>query len=58
MSTRCGTKGYYAPEIVRREPFGVGVDVWSLGVVLFALLTTVYPFDPKPNPVSDLPPLA
>ena len=53
MSTRCGTKGYYAPEIVLKQPFfGVAVDIWSLGVVLYALLTTQYPFAPTTNLVS------
>ena len=32
-----------------KQPFGVAVDIWSLGVVLYALLTTQYPFAPTTN---------
>ena len=43
-------QGYYAPELVSRDPFGVAVDVWSLGVVLFILLSKTYPFAPTTDP--------
>lgn len=34
-----------APEIVRKEEYrGPPVDIWALGVVLFVMLTGVFPF--------------
>jgi len=42
----CGSDNYLAPEIVRRIPYnGFKADVFSTGVVLFALLFGVFPFE-------------
>jgi serine/threonine protein kinase len=42
----CGSDNYLAPEIVRRIPYnGYKADVFSIGVVLFALLFGVFPFE-------------
>lgn len=41
----CGSPSYAAPEIVSRQLYdGPPVDVWSLGVVLFAMITGYLPF--------------
>jgi len=41
----CGTPIYAAPEIVSGTPYdGKKVDVWSLGVVLYAILCGRFPF--------------
>jgi serine/threonine protein kinase len=48
--TWCG-QGYFAPEMIHGRPFGVAVDVWSLGVTLYVLLTKTYPFVPTQYPV-------
>lgn len=44
LRTRCGTSGYMAPEILRREPYGKAVDIWSVGVILFIMLGGYHPF--------------
>lgn len=42
----CGSDNYLAPEIVRRNPYnGMKADTFSIGVVLFALLFGVFPFE-------------
>lgn len=40
----CGTPAYVSPEVVRGEPYSFPFDIWSLGVVMFTLLTGEYPF--------------
>ena len=45
-STLKGTVAYMAPEYLREEPHGAAVDLWSLGVVLYILLSGRHPFDP------------
>jgi len=42
----CGSDNYLAPQIVRRTPYdGFQADVFSIGVVAFALLFGVFPFE-------------
>eukprot|EP00824_Muranothrix_gubernata_P006905 TRINITY_DN18889_c0_g1_i1.p1 TRINITY_DN18889_c0_g1~~TRINITY_DN18889_c0_g1_i1.p1 ORF type:complete len:576 (+),score=102.61 TRINITY_DN18889_c0_g1_i1:115-1728(+) len=46
LETSCGSPHYASPEIVMGLPYdGMCADVWSLGVILFALLTGKLPFD-------------
>ena len=45
MKKFCGTEGYAAPEIMKNVPYNASVDVWSLGVIVFILLSGYKPFD-------------
>ncbi|KAJ1402431.1 kinase-like domain-containing protein, partial [Ochromonadaceae sp. CCMP2298] len=47
LTNQCGTPAYVAPEIVRKQPHGVGVDMWSFGVILYILLCGYPPFRDK-----------
>ncbi|WKY01168.1 hypothetical protein Q1695_015291 [Nippostrongylus brasiliensis] len=42
--TICGTAEYIAPEVFLRKGYGVDVDWWSLGVLIFELLNGSPPF--------------
>ncbi len=39
-----GTPGYVGPEIVRGQPYGTAVDMWSVGVLLYIMLSGRMPF--------------
>ena len=55
LRVHCGSPSYAAPEIVaRREYEGPPVDVWSLGVVLFAMTSGYLPFHAKNNDKREL----
>ena len=45
--TICGSPSYCAPELVNKERDydGKKVDVWCLGVTLYAMLEACLPFD-------------
>ena len=44
LLSECGTPWYVAPEIIEKQPHDAGVDLWSLGVILYILLCGRPPF--------------
>jgi serine/threonine protein kinase len=45
---QCGTPAYIAPEVIRNQGYsGFSLDVWSLGVVLFTIVSGRIPFAAK-----------
>jgi serine/threonine protein kinase len=53
MSDQCGTPAYIAPEILEDKGYeGFAVDLWSAGVVLYAILYGTVPF--RANNMTEL----
>mmetsp|Transcript_8939 Transcript_8939/g.20440 ORF Transcript_8939/g.20440 Transcript_8939/m.20440 type:complete len:652 (-) Transcript_8939:590-2545(-) len=50
LKKACGSPSYAAPEIVARKPYNpTSVDIWSLGVVLYAMVCGYFPFQGSSN---------
>uniref|UniRef100_A0A7S2WLW3 Protein kinase domain-containing protein n=1 Tax=Rhizochromulina marina TaxID=1034831 RepID=A0A7S2WLW3_9STRA len=45
--TLCGTTEYMAPEMLLRKGYGKGVDFWSLGALMYEMMTGKAPFRGK-----------
>jgi serine/threonine protein kinase len=41
-----GTLEYMAPELIAGDSYNEKVDIWALGILMYAALTGSYPFDP------------
>ena len=44
VTKRLGTVGFMAPEVALEQPSEYKADVWSLGVIVFALISSKVPF--------------
>ncbi|KAM9385700.1 serine/threonine-protein kinase DCLK3 [Pholidichthys leucotaenia] len=52
--TICGTPTYVAPEILCETGYGIAVDVWALGVILYILLCGFPPFRSRDRDQEEL----
>jgi len=49
MKTRCGSPNYAAPEILNGEGYTPSVDIWSMGVILYAMIYGEFPYQASPS---------
>ncbi|OQR82159.1 calcium/calmodulin-dependent protein kinase [Thraustotheca clavata] len=54
----CGTAGYVAPEIIKSLPYSTPVDIWSVGIIMYVLLTGNLPFGVDRNTFKEMCPLS
>ncbi|NXV32931.1 HUNK kinase, partial [Rissa tridactyla] len=54
LHTQCGSPAYAAPELLAQRKYGPKVDIWSIGVSTFAMLTGTLPFTVEPFNIKQL----
>ncbi|KAI5609172.1 serine/threonine-protein kinase DCLK2 isoform 1, partial [Silurus asotus] len=54
LYTVCGTPTYVAPEIIAETGYGLKVDIWAAGVIMYILLCGFPPFRSERNQQEEL----
>jgi len=44
---QCGTQEYQAPEMLSEKGYDLKIDMWSIGIMLYLLITGHFPFEDK-----------
>ena len=47
MTEGTGTLNYCSPEILLRSPYNKEIDIWALGIILYHMLSGIFPFKDK-----------
>lgn len=50
FTTWCGTPEYISPELLLKNPYNFKVDLWSLGVIVYVMLSGHLPFSSNTTP--------
>ncbi|XP_041089769.1 ribosomal protein S6 kinase alpha-1 isoform X2 [Polyodon spathula] len=53
LMTPCYTANFVAPEVLKRQGYDEGCDVWSLGILLYTMLAGYTPFANGPDDTPD-----
>ncbi|EIW84797.1 kinase-like protein, partial [Coniophora puteana RWD-64-598 SS2] len=48
VKTECGTPTFMAPEVMTRQSYSHLVDSWSVGIIVYGMMTTYLPFFEDP----------
>eukprot|EP00188_Purpureofilum_apyrenoidigerum_P001688 Plantae.Rhodophyta-Purpureofilum_apyrenoidigerum.ctg19537.p1 GENE.Plantae.Rhodophyta-Purpureofilum_apyrenoidigerum.ctg19537~~Plantae.Rhodophyta-Purpureofilum_apyrenoidigerum.ctg19537.p1 ORF type:complete len:572 (-),score=139.05 Plantae.Rhodophyta-Purpureofilum_apyrenoidigerum.ctg19537:49-1764(-) len=49
MKTMLGSWNYISPEQIARRPYGQGVDLWAVGVIIYWMVEKKFPFESETN---------